>query len=161
MTKRTLAWWAALVVVGSGFHMVEHIVQAVQKYGMEHQHAHGLLGAFFDNDPAHFVYNWAFFFALVPILRAGSAVGSTGTWLAFTTGFAVQSYHVVEHTVKTAQWAAGADPALGILGNWFSLVPLHLMLNGVVYLLVAPQLLAWAWQAFHAPATPGVALRAS
>lgn len=149
------------MVVGAGFHVVEHVVQAVQKYGMEHQQAHGLLGAYFDNDPVHFLYNWAFFFALVPVLQAGPFAGSPGAWRTFLTGFGVQSYHVIEHTVKTAQWASGADPALGILGHWVSLVPLHLALNTAVYVLVVPQLLAWGARALRSTSEAPAGLRAS
>ena len=155
MTSHALARWTLAVAAVAGFHAVEHAVQAVQKYGT-HTTAHGILGAAFDNDPMHFAFNWALFFALVPVLHAGPVAGRAA-WTAFGAGFALQSYHVVEHSVKLAQFLAGADPAFGILGYWVPLVPLHLAINTAVYGLVAPHLVLaarplWAGRRQRTPA---------
>lgn len=49
----------------------------------------------------------------------------------------------MEHGVKVYQSVAlGHQPALGILGNWFALIPLHLWLNGICFALVVPFLVS-------------------
>ena len=155
---RRVALWCLGVAAVAGFHAVEHVVQAVQHFGT-HARAHGLLGPAFDNDPMHFAFNWAFFFALTPVLRAGP-LRLTPAWGMLAAGFALQSYHVVDHTVKLAQHLAGLDPAPGVSGWWAgnALVSAHLAINTLVYLLVAPQLLQYArlaWRRVPGPAGPG------
>ena len=149
---RRIALWCLGVGLVAGFHALEHVVQAVQHFGTRTT-AHGLLGPAFDNDPMHFAFNWAFYLALTPVLRAGP-LRLTPAWGMFAAGFALQSYHVVDHSAKLAQHLAGLDPAPGVSGWWAggALVSAHLAINTLVYALVAPQLLQWARHSWR----PGV-----
>lgn len=140
--RTPMATWTLSVLAVAGFHAVEHVVQAVQKYAMDGVHPHGLLGAWVNNDPMHFAYNVAFLAALAPVAALRGAGGTRWGWGLFTGGLVLQGVHVVEHTAKLAQWMAGEATAYGILGRHFELIPLHLTLNSAVYLMVAPYL----WQ---------------
>lgn len=138
----TRATWlapAALALLAvQGFHVVEHVLQTYQKYALGHPQAHGLLGRYLDSDALHFAFNAGLFAALVVLARVP---GRGATWRLFQAGVVAQGYHTVEHTVKLAQSALlGHDPALGILGHWYELVPLHLVLNAVCYALIVPHL---------------------
>lgn len=146
---RWLPLWAAAVLAAASFHMLEHVAQTYQAYVLRSEHAHGLLGRWLDTEWIHLGYNVGFLLAILPIAAQGGDP-SRLRYQFFLGGLAAAGYHVVEHSVKTWQFAVmGHDPALGIAGHYGPLIPIHLWLNLVVYLLVLPHLLAWARQAFR------------
>lgn len=156
--RRWLPLWATGVLAVGSFHMLEHVLQTYQAYVLRSAHAHGLLGRWVDTEWIHLAYNLGFLAALLPVAaRRGDA--RSLRFQLFLGGVAAAGYHVVEHSVKAWQFLAmGHDPALGIAGRYGPLIPIHLWLNLVVFVLVAPHLLAWARQAFGARAArPGPA----
>jgi hypothetical protein len=46
-----------LAVAVQSFHMLEHIVQVIQKFVLQYPVAHGVLGASLDFEPVHFTFN--------------------------------------------------------------------------------------------------------
>lgn len=130
---------AASLLVQS-LHYVEHIAQVVQKYGLGQPAPRGLLGAAFDTEWVHFLYNGTLLALLV------TAVASAGTgirawwraerplgWTLLVAAVAVQGYHFFEHAVRLAQHlATGVDPAPGVLGRFVDLIWLHFGLNTLV-----------------------------
>lgn len=118
------------------FHLLEHIVQVAQGKFLGIKPAHGILGSFFDLEWVHFIYNWGLYalliVATIAVIREGKIRPPLG-WLFLGATIAVQSYHVVEHTVKIYQHiTTGADPAPGILGQIFDLIWLHFWFNVIV-----------------------------
>jgi hypothetical protein len=166
--SRALAWlplWAVAVLAAASFHMLEHVLQTYQAYVLRSEHAHGLLGRWVDTEWIHLAYNLGFLLAILPVAAQGGDSRSLRFQL-FLGGVAAAGYHVVEHSVKTWQFVVlGHDPALGIAGHYGPLIPIHLWLNLVVYLLTLPHLLSWARQAFRpharrAARSPAAATRA-
>lgn len=134
-------------VVLQGLHFVEHIAQVGQKFFLELPEARGILGAVFDFEWVHFGYNLALFLALWFVVgawlteRQGASPGWSGSparALLFAAG--VQSYHLVEHSVKLTQHLADRCNACpGLLGNFGDLVWIHFTIN---LLVMAPMLIA-------------------
>jgi hypothetical protein len=130
----------ALTFVGllvlQGVHEVEHVVQVIQRYALRIPDGAGVLGHVFDIEPVHLAYNLAFFWLVVVLYRlAGAhrpdlwARGMIAWWL-LTVTLVLQSYHVVEHVFKIAQfWDTGRNGTPGILGSTFDLVWLHFWFN--------------------------------
>jgi hypothetical protein len=132
--------------------MLEHVLQTYQAYVLRMEHSHGLLGQYLDSDWIHLAFNTAFLLAILPVAAQRGDPRDLRFQL-FLGGLAVAGYHVVEHAAKTWQSVMmGHDPALGIAGHYGPLIPIHLWLNLVVFLLVVPHLLRWAF-ALRRPAT--------
>jgi hypothetical protein len=132
-------------VVVQGVHFVEHIAQVIQKFFLELPEAHGLLGAAFDTEWVHFVYNLVLFVVLSALVLA-YGLHRRDTWrhyprqyppvLAFVVGF--QAYHMVEHGVKITQHLTVACMSCpGLLGAVVNLAWLHFFINLLVLILVA------------------------
>lgn len=130
--------WALVI---QSAHMVEHIAQVVQKYVLMMDQARGFLGAIFDLEWVHFVYNSgleaAFLAAFLLWRRAGRIVPAPLTLVVV-----FQGYHVVEHMVKMIQYyALGITMGpKGILGHAVPLIWLHFAFNLIVLALV---ILVW------------------
>ena len=138
-----LAFFVVVAVMAA--HESEHVGQVVQKTSLENScptDCRGVLGFLFDVEWVHAAYNHSLLFALVglyvgyrmwrPEWRKADLVG----WVAITGAiFAVQGYHAVEHAVKLDQWFANGhkSPQPGILGQHFSLIELHALINSVVF----------------------------
>lgn len=126
--------WALVIQAA---HMVEHIAQVVQKYVLMMDQARGFLGAVFDLEWVHFVYNSGLEVALLAAFllwrRAGRIVPASLTLVVV-----FQGYHVVEHVVKMIQYyALGITMGpKGILGHAVPLILLHFAFNLVVVALV-------------------------
>jgi len=138
------------------FHLLEHVVQVAQGKFLGIKPAHGILGSFFDLEWVHFLYNWGLFIALIvatiAVMRERRIRPPVG-WLVLGATLAVQSYHVVEHTVKIVQHVTtGIDPAPGILGQIFDLIWLHFDFNLIVTLLMIG---AFVWLGLYAEVAPG------
>lgn len=136
------------------FHMAEHVAQVIQKFVLGLSQAHGLLGEVLDREWLHFGYNSTLLLLLF-MFFLGYGFHKRDSWFAthrpllavFTGALAIQSYHVLEHTVKLSQYLmTGVEPAPGILGGFFNLVWLHFFINLAVYL---PMLLAFFGYGFH------------
>lgn len=130
--------WALVIQAA---HMVEHVAQVVQKYVLMMDQARGFLGAVFDLEWVHFVYNSglevAFLAAFLLWRRAERIVP-----VPLTLVVVFQGYHVVEHVVKMIQYyALGITMGpKGILGHAVPLIWLHFVFNLVVLALV---MLVW------------------
>ncbi len=132
-------WVLAIGFLIQSFHMLEHVVQAIQVYVLQSQQRSGLLGSVFDNEWVHFVFNWAVIvflgWAFVTVWRSAPTsdrLGRAAAWLGGA--LVIQSWHVLEHSVRIVQHLSlGLSPAPGILGRRFDLVWLHFGLNVAVY----------------------------
>jgi len=121
------------------FHMLEHLVQVYQVYVADSYIRSGLAGQKVDVEWVHFLYNLAVLGFLVwawRLVRPGGAfAGAVGRASGFLlAAFAVQLYHMAEHTAKIVQHLAwGIDPAPGIIGGAAGLVWFHFGINLTVY----------------------------
>jgi uncharacterized membrane protein YwaF len=125
-----------LALVLQVFHDLEHIAQVAQGKFLGIKPAHGILGSLFDLEWVHFFYNWGLYalllVATLAVVRERRIRPPLG-WLFLGATLAVQSYHVLEHTVKLAQHlSTGIDPAPGILGQIYDLIWLHFDFNVIV-----------------------------
>jgi hypothetical protein len=122
------------------FHESEHFAQVAQKDLIGStcpNDCRGLLGFTFDVEWVHFAYNGSVLLALAAMwawLRTWERRGAGAIVLTATVLF--QGYHFVEHTEKLAQWYRNGrvSPQPGLLGQHFSLVELHFVLNTAVTL---------------------------
>ncbi len=126
-------------VLLQGFHVLEHSAQVFEAFIMHQSPAHGLLGQLLDREWMHFVYNTVLLSMMVVLFvgmsRPHLAAASPFVYTFFLAGMLLQSYHVVEHSVKLRQYlTTGIEPAPGILGKLFDLVWLHFWINLLVYL---------------------------
>jgi hypothetical protein len=131
---------AALAV--QAFHMVEHVVQVWQVYGAAAEHRSGLLGRALDVEWVHFAYNLAVL-AFAWWLAIGVGRGSWGETARragpiLLAGAVIQTYHMVEHGAKVAQFvASGVAPTPGLLGGRVGLVWFHFAINLAVFAAIA------------------------
>lgn len=140
MTLTNIRRLLITTVLVQGFHIVEHILQVMQK-SLGIAPAHGLIGAF-NLEWVHFTYN-AVYLILLGILFVVIAVKRVfpshipyrvPLLSAFLFLITAQGYHVVEHTVKLQQHlATGMEGTPGLLGAHFDLVWFHFFLNVAVY----------------------------
>jgi hypothetical protein len=93
-------------VAVQSFHILEHIVQVIQKFVLLLPVAHGILGASLDFEPVHFTFNVVYLalvalvwisFTKTPIRNMHLIYGLVTFVLVF------QSWHFVEHLVKLDQ----------------------------------------------------------
>jgi hypothetical protein len=142
----------SLVLIVMAGHESEHVVQLFQKDALGQQcpqHCRGALGAVFDNEPVHFVYNVSILALLIGVWLLARAWASEWrrerrfAWAALTLGTGLQIYHVVEHCAKLEQWLTNGhhSPTPGFLGKllpWhgITLVELHFGLNTAVFVAV-------------------------
>lgn len=117
------------VILQAG-HVFEHVAQLVQKFILGMPVAQGILGAMFDLEWVHFLFNVVTQSGLLVVFllwrRAGARV-PTALWVAM----AVQGVHTIEHVAKMYQYYAlgiTVGPK-GILGYFFPLIWLHFFLN--------------------------------
>ena len=142
----------SLVLIVMAGHESEHVVQLVQKDALGQQcpqNCRGLLGAVFDNEPVHFVYNVSILVLLVGVWSLALAWTPEWrrvrrfAWFLLGIGTGLQVYHVVEHCAKLAQWLTNGhhSPTPGLLGkllpsHGITLVELHFALNTAIFVLV-------------------------
>ncbi len=142
-------------------HMLEHVVQVIQKFVLGSSRAHGLIGRL-DIEWVHFGFNTAYFVLLLPLVWGWLAyrreIGLLGRrWTGLTVvclgTLLIQSYHQVEHSVKLAQFLhTNMQGTLGILGSHFDLILLHFTINALVYL---PLVILFFGAGFHQRLLPG------
>lgn len=134
------------------FHMGEHFVQVFRVHFDGVPSRGGIVGSVVDTEWVHFAYNLAVLIGLVAVIAArfrgwlprgradiGDALLAAATLM--------QSYHVVEHSVKVTQHlVTGAKVNPGILGSSIDLVWLHFVINLAVYAGFAGALLAYQWR---------------
>jgi hypothetical protein len=126
-----------VTVAVQSFHMLEHIVQVIQKFVLEFPVAHGIIGASLDFEPVHFVFNVVYLalvtlvwisFTKTPIRNMRLIYGLVTFVLLF------QSWHFIEHAVKLDQhFVDGCISCPGILGYYFNVILLHFTYNAIVY----------------------------
>ena len=127
-----------LAVAVQSFHMLEHIVQVLQKFVLQLPVAHGILGASLDFEPVHFTFNILYLglvaavwisFTKTPIRKMNLIYGLVTFVLVF------QSWHFIEHAVKLEQhFVNGCISCPGILGYYFDPILLHFAYNTIVCL---------------------------
>jgi len=161
--------WVILLVKATvliqGFHFVEHVAQAVQKFVLGWQKAHGILG-FLDLELVHLIYNSLYFLALAALfVGLGCYSGKSRVWeqpliaLFFVFGVLLQGYHEVEHLVKFGQHLETLQQGTpGILGNFFNLIVLHLIFNLLVYLPVLGLLVGYRFEPRQAERASAIAV---
>ncbi|MCS7145455.1 MAG: hypothetical protein RMJ28_03005 [Nitrososphaerota archaeon] len=133
---------ALTAFVAQTLHMLEHSVQLYQHMvlGLPPKLANGLL-FFLDLEWNHFLFNSLYLVFLV-IIFVRLRFWSTTSWgghkvvsALFIAGFAIQSYHVIEHSVRMQQFlTTGCTPCTGIIGKLFNMIHLHFFLNIAAYL---------------------------
>ena len=130
----------ALTIIIQALHMVEHVAQVLQKFAFHIAPAHGLIGQL-DLEQVHFAFNLVYLTTLVVVmvgwLYYGSQLCSKRKLLsAMLIGtVAVQSYHMVEHSVKLAQFiSTGMQGTPGIAGMHFDAVIFHAVMNTAVFM---------------------------
>jgi hypothetical protein len=118
-------------------HMLEHVAQVLQKFVLRQPEAHGLLGAIFDFEWVHFVFNTSLGAALVLIFFWCRRAAGHPLPLSLRAVVWLQGYHVVEHVVKMLQYyVSHAEPTKGILGFVFPVIWLHFWINMIVLALI-------------------------
>lgn len=130
----------ALTVVIQAVHLVEHVAQVMQKFVFHVAPAHGLIGQL-DLEEVHFAFNLLYLIALTVVMVGWLYYGSQlcskqKVLLAMLIGtVAVQGYHMVEHSVKLAQFiSTGMQGTPGIVGMHFDGVIFHALMNTAVFL---------------------------
>lgn len=137
--KQFLYSFAATLVI-QALHMVEHVAQVMQKFVFHIVPAHGLIGQL-DLEQVHFAFNLLYLGTLIYVmlgwLNFGGQVCRNQKLCAamLITTVAVQTYHVLEHSVKLAQFiASGMQGTPGIAGMHFDGVIFHALMNTAVFL---------------------------
>jgi hypothetical protein len=134
------------------FHMGEHFVQVFRVHFDGVPSKGGIVGSVVDTEWVHFAYNVAVLAGLVAVIAArfrgwlprGRADIGDGL---LAVAALMQSYHVVEHSVKLTQHlVTGAKVNPGILGGPIDLVWLHFVINLAVYAGFAGALFAYQWR---------------
>ncbi len=136
--KLTSVAFVAVVIV-QGAHIVEHVAQVIQKFLLGFSQAHGLLGAAFDFEWVHFLYNTALEAALIFILLWCRRATGHQASPALQVVVWLQGYHVVEHVVKMYQYYMLGVPSgatKGILGFVLPVIWVHFWLNLIVLALI-------------------------
>ena len=133
-------WIFGLTVAVQSFHMLEHVVQVIQKFVLNSTQAHGLVGQL-DLEWVHFAFNTVyiglFVYLLLGWLKYGGRLSDIrGMCLAvLLVGVVFQGYHEVEHSVKFAQFLeTGVQGTPGILGSHFNGIMLHFTYNVLVFI---------------------------
>jgi len=152
---RTPAYFLFLAILGlQGFHVLEHVVQVVQRYALGISNGAGIVGSVADTEPVHVVYNAAYLTLLVAayvalgLHRDRSRFGPAVVGLV-TFAVSFQAFHFVEHAFKIVQYVQlgfqngtggilGAGP--GGLIPLFPVPLLHLAYNTIAYI---PMVLAF------------------
>lgn len=131
----------ATVVIQS-LHMVEHVAQVIQKFGLGWKEAHGIIGVL-DLEWVHFIYNAALlitFYVLISKYSGFLKAGGTVLYGVFVADVVLQSYHVIEHLVKINQHIqTGQQGTPGIIGNFVNPILFHFWMNlAVLGLILIP-----------------------
>lgn len=139
-------YWAAVeflgLVVYQTFHQMEHtLAVANQKLGATN--VHPLLGGI-DFEWLHLGFNgmllWGFVIVLVGYGAPGRAVWRSlhrPYWRIFVLGIVVQSYHVLEHVVRTVQYVQHGGEPPGIATQVLDPAWFHFGINLAVLLTMA------------------------
>ena len=138
-------------------HMLEHVAQVLQKFVLRQPEAHGLLGAIFDFEWVHFVFNTSLEVTLVLIFIWCRRSAGHRLPLSLRAVVWLQGYHVVEHVVRMFQYYVGDIAApKGILGFVFPVIWLHFSINMIVLALIVV-LIVGDWDAIESHARSALA----
>jgi hypothetical protein len=169
-TPRFVAFLVLLAV--QGFHLVEHITQVVQRYGLGIANGNGILGSVADIEPVHFIYNAGYLgllgvtYLMLGLHRDGAARVGRPAFALLTFTLMFQGFHVVEHVFKMIQYVQlgfqnGTGGIFGVgqggVAPLFAIPLLHLAYNAIGYL---PALLAFVLllrqRSFNDPGVPAI-----
>ena len=136
---RVAALYFLGVVLVQGFHEIEHVTQVLQRFTFHIPKGAGILGTWLDIEPVHLVYNGAFLLLVAFTFFLGGFASREHRprplvfWL-MTFVLVFQTYHVVEHIFKIAQFIeTGTNGTPGLLGHYFNIVWLHFTYNTIEY----------------------------
>ncbi|MDP8942791.1 MAG: DM13 domain-containing protein [Actinomycetota bacterium] len=168
----------ASVVAVMVAHEAEHVGQMIQKQVLGNTcptECRGLLGSIFDHELVHGIYNHAILLLLIGVFLVYRMWeprwrrASLRSWAVLTVGvFAVQGYHLVEHTLKLDQVFRGHPaPTPGLVGQLlprarghnFSLVELHFTYSTIVLACVLVGFLGFGVHRHLRGEAPGGGLR--
>ena len=129
----------AVTLAVQTLHMVEHVAQVYQSFVLHSAVAHGLVGQL-DLEQVHFAWNLVYLGMLVYVMLGWFKFGSRMCSMHKMLGVIVvatvllQSYHMLEHTVKFVQFiATNVQGTPGILGAHFNGVIFHALMNTAVF----------------------------
>lgn len=126
-----------LALAVQSFHMLEHIVQLIQKFVLNISAAHGLLGASLDFEPVHFIYNIIYLSLIAIVWQSFRNTPVRNMKLIYgLLSFVLvsQSWHFLEHIVKLQQhFVNGCLTCSGILGYYANPILLHFGYNMIVF----------------------------
>ena len=141
-SKILISIFAATILI-QFLHIIEHIAQVVQKFGLHQQESHGIIGAL-DLEWVHFIYNGTLLILLYVLAFNYSKVGfkkQSFPLYVFITAVIVESYHMVEHFVKVVQHIeTGIQGTPGIVGNLVNPILFHFYINFYVSKMSSPDL---------------------
>jgi len=145
---RTPAYFLFLGILGiQGFHVLEHVVQVVQRYALGIANGSGIVGSVADTEPVHLVYNAAYLAMLVAAylalgLHRAPLLFGGGVRRLMTFALCFQAFHFTEHVFKIVQYLQlgfqnGTGGIFGAgAGGIFPLFPvplLHLAYNAIAF----------------------------
>lgn len=148
----------ALTVLIQALHMVEHVAQVIQKFVLHIAPAHGLIGAL-DLEQIHFGFNVLYLATLVVVMVGWFHFGSQlcnrqKALAAILIGtVTLQSYHMLEHSVKLAQFiATGMQGTPGLTGMHLDGVIFHALMTTAVFV---PVVVVFFCAGLHNKLIPG------
>jgi hypothetical protein len=153
MRIRGLFLALAVAFLVQSAHFAEHIAQIIQIYleGIAPPNAHGLLGATFDFEWVHFIYNIGLEVVLIGLLLGyrsalqENPLPAVKSTIPLFTGLVLfQGYHSIEHVTKLYQYLfnslyqSGAVPTPGILPTLtgWPIFLVHFVINLIVWALL-------------------------
>lgn len=118
-------------------HMFEHISQTIQKFVLNYQLAHGIIGSKIDLEPVRFIFNLTYLVLIVLIfiyLRPSLKTNDT-VFMLLLMVIILQTWHFIEHSMKLFHhFTLNCKSCPGILGNDYNLILLHLFYNSIVFI---------------------------
>lgn len=129
------------------FHMTEHFIQVDQHFfqGLSIEESGGIVKEL-NLEEVHWVYNTSYFVLLLILWKKISLIRKLDKSnlerlivILFTLTVIFQGYHVLEHTVRVAQYlVTGCTPCIGWLGNFINPIMLHFIINFMVFIYPIP-----------------------
>lgn len=139
MNTRNILIIFTVAIIIQTFHFIEHIVQFNQHFflGFSIADSNGLIDEL-NVEWVHWAYNFSFFFLLVIVYKKLTIKIITPkeriTYILFVMAIIIQGYHLVEHTVRLAQWIiSNCFACPGLTGGLIDGVLFHFVMNFLVF----------------------------